>query len=129
MSAVNATVKALLGNAAVVAIVASRVYPGQAAQGALRPHIVVHLVSQHDAMLLLGPAKYPESRVSIECRADTFTAANDLGEVVIEVLPALHMAAYAGKSVSFRQEGSDYSDFDDASQTHRRIMDFYARWQ
>lgn len=129
MSAVPATVQALMGNAAVAALVVQRVYPVVSPQGASLPNIVVHLVSEDDELLLRGHAGYPQARVSVECRAATYTAVNALGEAVKAALQPLHRARYAGVLVSFQKQGSDYSDFADDSQTHRRILDFYARWQ
>jgi hypothetical protein len=129
MSAVAATVQALLAASGVAALVSTRVYPVVAPQATAASHIVVHLIAEDDDMLLRGTAGYPNARVSVECRASTFTAVNALAEAVKSALQPLHLVTYAGVTVSFQKQGSDYSDFADESKTHRRIMDFYARWQ
>ena len=129
MSALNATIQSLLANAGVAALVGRRIYPITAPQGGAVPYIVVHLISERDDFVLAGHAGYPEARVSVDCRSTKSTEAQMIGEAVKAALQPLHLAPSAGVTVSFRKEGSDYSDYADESQIYRRIMDFYARWQ
>lgn len=129
MSAIAATVQALLADSGIGSIVAARVWPVIAPQVAELPNVIVYMVSEDDEMLLRGTAGFPEARVSVECRAATFTAANALGEAVKTALLPLHRAAFAGVLVSFAKASTDLTDFADDTRTHRRILDFYARWQ
>jgi hypothetical protein len=127
MSAVAATVQALLASTDTVAIVANRVWPVTAPQNSKLPNIVVHRIAEDEEMLLRGHSGQQVGRVSIEARASTFTSADDLGTVVSEHLKQIHLASFAGRTVSFSKQGTDVSDHDDDTKIHRRILDFYIR--
>jgi hypothetical protein len=127
-SAVAATVQAILALPAVAAICKDRTWPVIAPQQAGYPHNVVHRVSEADELLLAGHSGLREARVSVESRALTFTAAEQLGEVVQAGLKDIHLGNFAGFTVSFAKHATDYSDYADASQVYRRIQDFIVRF-
>lgn len=127
MSAVAATVQALLASTEIVALVQNRVWPVVAPQNSKLPNIIVHRISEDEEILLKGHSGSAVARVSIESRAETFTAADNLGAVISEHLKPVHRASFAGRTVSFSKQGTDVSDHDDDTRIHRRILDFYIR--
>jgi hypothetical protein len=137
MSALTTAIALLVEDEAVAGLVADRIYPVVAMQGAPRPHLVVTLLSEEDAQMLDGAGGYPESRVSVECIADTATAADALGEAVkgaledvtnqvvgeIDSSPSLAVVATVYKA------GADITDAADDRSVFRRVLDFMVRWR
>jgi hypothetical protein len=130
MSAVAITIQALKAAATVTAVTTTaRIYPMVAPQGATYPNIVVHLISENDTQMVDGPALWAESRVSVECRANSASSALDLGQVVVTAIGGTTNASLAGKTATIWQSGSDYSDYSDDRTVFRRIVDFTLRWR
>jgi hypothetical protein len=137
MSALTTVIAILVEDDAIAAVVSNRIYPVVATQGAPRPHLVVSLVSEEDEQMLSGAGGYPESRVSVECIADTATAADALGEAVkgalgdvthrtvgeIDASPSLAVTATVYKA------GADITDAADDRSVFRRVLDFMVRWR
>jgi hypothetical protein len=122
MSAVNVTTKTLLANAAVKAIVAQRINPGVG--GTTLPDIVVDRVSGGPTYGLARSTGMTASRVQVECRAKSFTAAENLGAAVIRALKDFR-GTVGDLRVAIQTTGSDYSDHADDASVFRRIIDFY----
>lgn len=122
MSAVNVTTKTLLANAAVTAIVAQRINPGIG--GTTLPDIVVDRVSGGPTYGLTRSTGMIASRVQVECRAKSFTAAENLGAAVIQALRDFR-GPVGDLRVAIRAAGSDYSDYADDASVFRRVIDFY----
>lgn len=125
MSAVNATIQALLANSGVTAQVAQRINPGTAPQSGALPDIVVSRVSETPTYGLARASDLTEARIQVECRARTSTAVEKVGQAVIAALKD-GRGTFASKACVFRAAGSDYDDHADDASVFRRIIDFYA---
>ena len=126
MSALAATVRALLAAPAVTAVVSTRVYPVEADQGARLPAIVVDIVSERDSRHLSGADQFPVARVQIQCLGRTPAAADKLAGVVIATLQDL-VGTFAGRQCEFSRADSYYSDASDNRSVYRVLTDFYVR--
>lgn len=134
MAAMFITAQALLANAGVTALVGTKVHPINAPQDEPPPQIVVQLVSEADGQRLEGPDLWFDSRVSVECRAQTATAAVKIGEAVKTALQGIRRQTIAGRQASFFKEETDVSDYSEASAgsptpIYRRVLDFRCRWR
>lgn len=140
MSSVFLTVQQLLKEAGpLAAMVGTRIYSGAVPQGVANKSIAVYLVSQAEEELLQGATRWPEGRVSVECRAVEYGDADLIGEAVINWLRdkdrvSIVLTGIGTYEASFRKEGSDETDQSDESQQgqplySRRIIDFYVRWR
>lgn len=133
-SAVSLTVKALLAAPGVTGVVSTRVRPYPLPQGESLPAIAVAMSSEADEALLQGAARYPEATVQIHCIATGSTGAStaiELGERVKEALRDLLYTSADSPPVkaSFQKDPVDFTDFDDAITTQRRVMSFSVRWR
>ncbi|MGG3810990.1 DUF3168 domain-containing protein [Methylorubrum rhodesianum] len=124
MSAVNVTTKTLLASPAVTAIVAQRVNPGIGPQNGTLPDIVVNRISGGPTYGLARSTGLIASRVQIECRAKSFTAAENLGAAVLGALKDFR-GTVNGLRVTMMATGSDYADHADDASVFRRILDVY----
>ncbi|MGX5777009.1 tail completion protein gp17 [Methylorubrum zatmanii] len=124
MSAINVTTKTLLANAAVKAIVGQKIHPGIAPQSSSPPDIVVDRVSGGPTYGLARSTGMTASRIQVECRARTFTAAENLGAAVVRALKDFR-GTVGDLRVAIQASGSDYSDHADDASIFRRIIDFY----
>lgn len=122
MSAVNVTTQALLASPAVVAIVAQRINPGIG--GATVPDLIVTRVSGGPTYGLARATPLTSSRIQIECRARSYTAAENLGKAVTDALKN-RRGTFAGRKAVFQAAGSDYEDHADDASIFRRLIDFY----
>lgn len=131
MSAVELTIKALKASAGVTATVGTnpaRIFPLVLPLGTQLPAISVAMQSEDDDYHLGGANQYPVSSVRIHCTAATAKAAVELGEAVKAALQD-HHGTYGGVHVSFRKQGTDFTDFAEDFSTHRRMMSFAVRWR
>lgn len=135
MSALTTTVKMLLAGSGVTSLVGPRIVPGVPPQSfLLQSCICVHLISEQEEELLQGASQWPDSRVSIECRAATLNDADRIGEAVIAWLRDKDRYLIDGVRATFRKEGSDETDGSEESTqgvptVSRRILDYYVRRQ
>jgi hypothetical protein len=127
-SGTSIMVQALLAGGATSAIVDDRIEPFPLRASTRRPGIAVSLVDETDGYKLDGAIKYPQSRVSVHCIAESATAADALAEAVKQDL-----IDYRGElldaEVTIFKAGSDYSDYADDLSTFRRVVDFVVRWR
>lgn len=89
MTALTTTIKTLLAQATITAIVKQRIFPVMAPQNTAYPNIVVYQSTDADEVLLAGAAEFPIARVTIECRAsggNPVADADRLGHVVVTAL-------------------------------------------
>ncbi len=130
MSALEITIAKLLSVAAVTDMVSNRVF-AEVPQLAVKPYILVGLVSEADVVLLEGPAaKFPESTVSVECVALSMTLANAIGEAVKVALQDVTKETIAGHAdTDIRKAVSDFADRSDDRLSSRRVLDWYVRWR
>lgn len=135
VGSVPITVKTLLANSGVTALVGQRIYPYEVPQDAAANNIAVHLIYEDEQVLLAGATQWPQGRVSVECRAESGTLANDMAEAVKDALRDKHLYSILGCEVTFRKEGTDVTDSSQetnasgGSDVNRRILDFYVRWR
>lgn len=130
-SAVSLTIKALLAQAGVTALVSTRIRPFPLPQGETLPAIAVAMSAENEEYTLAGAAQYPETSVQIHCIATKASAAIDLGEAVKIALRDLLYTSTDSPSVkaSFQKDAVDFTDFADDLSTHRRVMAFSVRWR
>lgn len=129
MSALAIAVRALLDDATVVAIVATRVHAIEAPQGTAAPAAVVNLVSEESPYILEGSAGWQTSRVSVQCLAETPKGAVDLGEAVRDALKDVHLQTIVGHLVSITKATTDFTDAAGDRSAFRRLLDFYIQWK
>lgn len=122
MSAVNATIQALLATPAVTDIVKQNINPGIGKTTV--PDLVITRVSGGPIQALRNTTGLTASRVQVECRARSYTAAENLGKVVLDALKD-RRGVFAGQRAVFLAAGSDYEDHADDASMFRRIIDFY----
>ncbi len=133
MSSVAITIQALLAAPGVTALVADRIYPIAAPPfndpGEHHDDIIVNLIHEDDEMLLQGAARFPEARVSIECRSVSAASAIRIGEAVKTALQEIAGDTFAGRKAWFFKEGTDATERNDSVGLSRRHLDFYVRWK
>lgn len=137
MSALNITIQTLLAEDDVTDVAADRIFPIFYPQAAGLPGIVVRLIAENDPDNLGGAWKRPESRVSIECRAEggRVDQLYALAEAVINAMQDKTEYPIASCIATIRKEGTDESDSSEQVTAHgypeviRRIIDFYVVWR
>lgn len=142
MSAISLTIQALLGESTVTDYTGTRIWPGVVPQGSDYPAIMVRLTGDDDPRNLTGSDQYPEATVAVHCIAkqshpDTdsgvsakvgFRTADALGEIVKGVLRDKG-ETINGVYASFKKAGTDFTDYDDANGTCRRVLTFDIRYR
>jgi len=129
MSAVFMTIRALLANGTVTAVVSDRVQPFPIKQGTALPALAVALSAEDIEMMLSGSSQYPNATVQIHCITTTATSAIQLGEKVKGALRDLNFSDSPPISASFIKDALDFTDFSDDLTTFRRVMGFSVRWR
>jgi hypothetical protein len=131
MSAVSLTVRALLAQAGVTALVSQRVYPFPLPPSTSLPAIAVALSSEDEEQLLEGASQYAFATVQIHCIAAKSADAIRLGEAVKNGLRDLLYTSgdTPPDRASFSKESVDFTDYADDLSTHRRVMSFTVRWR
>lgn len=76
----------LLGDAAITALVGTRVYPVIAPQGQINSHLVYHMISNQGDRHMQGPSGLSRPRIQIDCWSQSFDQASVLGLEVKERL-------------------------------------------
>lgn len=128
MSAVPIIIQALLAAPTVTAVVSTRIRPISADQGGTPPDLVIYAASEADAYELAGAMEFPAARVTVECRARTFSAADTLGDKVIAALQNLN-GTFDGKHAQVFGWSQVASDHDDEFSIFRRVLDFHVRYR
>jgi len=129
MSAVFMTIRALLANGTVTAVVSDRVQPFPIKQGTALPALAVALSAEDIEMMLSGSSQYPNATVQVHCITTTATSAIQLGEKVKGALRDLNFSDSPPISASFIKDALDFTDFSDDLTTFRRVMGFSVRWR
>lgn len=75
----------LAGNGGLRALVADRIEWGVRGDA---PSVALHLISSPPDHTLAGPSGLVEARVQVDCWADTFLKAKQIGTAVVAALPA-----------------------------------------
>lgn len=128
MSAITLISKVLLASAAVTAKVDDRVNPGLSPQDGSFPDIILYQSGGSEGYNLCGSDEYPEDRISVECRAESYGAMDRLGDDVIVALRNFNGTIDSNQLTVFK-EGTDVYDYGENSSIHRRIIDFRARYR
>jgi len=121
-------VKALLAESNVTAVVGVRVEPVFLPQGSALPAVVVSQVSDQDELLLQGQAQYPIARFVVDAVAESFAAADSLGDEVKSALSDWRGEA-AGREAIILSDDLDSFDRGEAGDLWRRRMGFRARYR
>lgn len=131
MSAVSLTVRALMAQAGVTALVSQRVYPFPLPPSTSLPAIAVALSSEDEEQLLAGASQYAFATVQVHCIAAKSSDAIRLGEAVKNGLRDLLYTSgdTPPDRASFSKEAVDFTDYADDLSTHRRVMSFTVRWR
>ncbi len=113
----------LAGDAAVAALVATRIYPAVVPQGATLPAITYQRVAGTSELAHSGPSGLGRARFQVDCWAEAYAAAIDLGEAVRACLHG-YRGAFDGAVVGgvVMLDGAD--GYDPATGVYRRRMDF-----
>ena len=101
----NAVYSLLAGDAAVSALVGTRVYPNVAPQNTAYPHIVYQLINVSHIEVLAGSFGNARSLVQVSCRSHDYDEARDLAEKCRLVLQG-----YAGTAASIEISGVNLVD-------------------
>ncbi len=125
MSATFATIQALLASPAVKAIVQDRISP--IAGGTTWPDIIVYQVSDESYEGVSRTTDLSQARVTIEMRARSATAVENLASAVKEALRN-RRGTFAGKSCVFLKGVSDVGDTNDDLSIFRRMSDWYVTY-
>jgi len=128
ISAVAMAVQALLDDAGVAALVATRIAPDPLPQTTTLPALSISLVDEVEERLLGGMSGYPLAVVHVSCLAATMTAALSLGETVKAAFANLQFA-HGGKTADFRKQGPDFTDWSEDQKIFRRVIGFEIRWR
>ncbi|TFZ54985.1 DUF3168 domain-containing protein [Methylorubrum sp. Q1] len=106
------------------AIVGQRINPGVGPQNGTLPDIVVNRISGGPTYGLARSTGLIASRVQIECRAKSFSAAENLGAAVMRALKDFR-GTVGDLRVTMMATGSDYAEHADDASVFRPIIDFY----
>ena len=106
---------------AVTALVATRIYPNKAPQGAGAPRIVFLVVSDVPNNTLDGDvaSRQRQARLQVDCYAEKYLDAQALAEAVDSVLGNLSGPGLSG----WRENSTDL--WDEEAQLHRVLMEFW----
>jgi hypothetical protein len=131
MSVVPAIITALLANSGVTTLVGNRIDASFGAQGSRGPSLIVYAASEVDVPQLNGAMDFPAARVTVECRANRASVADQVGDAVIAALKNLN-GDFDGKTVQvvgWAHIASDTSQYDENNTLYRRIIDFKCRYR
>jgi len=111
----------LVANAAVAAIVSTRIYANLLPQKPTLPAISYQQISQADASE--GSAELFVARYQVNCYATKYMAAAALADAVVDALRDWGDLSVAPAVIQTR-DVSRLDDYDEATETHRVILDF-----
>lgn len=94
----------LLANAGVTALVGSRVYWSRRPQGVSLPAIILHRVSGTRNYTMQGSSGFVQSRVQVDCWAQSYAAAKQAARAVIAAVSGLRNADFQGVFVEGEQD-------------------------
>lgn len=128
MSALSLTIKTLLAEPSITAITSTRIWPHNLPVKGGLPAIVVRLMGEDDPQHLAGSDRFPMATVALHCIASSMATADALGEAVKLALRD-KLATHAGVEVQFMKTGTDFTDFDPADNSSRRVISFACRYR
>jgi hypothetical protein len=105
----------LSGNAGVVALVATRIYPLTAPQEAAMPYVVYTRVSSGRLYSLTGYSNLEYPRMQVDCYGTTYSEAKLLSEAVVTAIRA---------ATTFGTEQDDPQEMFEEDETYRVSIDF-----
>ncbi len=109
----------LMADAAVVALVATRIYPGRAAQNPVPPFAVYAVVDELPQNSLQGyTSKLTRARVQVDAYAKAYLDAQALATAICNVLSSQTGGALSSVQLSRRDL------YEDANELHRVSCDF-----
>lgn len=117
----------LLANAGVTAKRAGGVHVNAAPQNDPTPNVVLMLVSGLEEFTHSGPSGLVEDRVRVWCRGKTPKAAAELGQAVHDALQG-YAGTIEGAVVQLVRRAMSTSDYQEAAELHRAIIDFNVAW-
>ena len=129
MSAVFMTVRALVANTTVNAVISGRAMPFPLKQGTALPAIAVAMSDEDEPLMLAGSSRYPNATVQVHCIATTASDAIRLGEKVKAALRDLYFSDSPPVGASFVKDALDFTDFADDLSSYRRVIGFSVRWR
>lgn len=86
----EAIIHRLLNDAALVSLVANRVFPGEREQGSALPAVVIHLVDGNPIYTDDGDTGLQNDLLQIDCWASTYKTAKQVQRAVENSLSAFH---------------------------------------
>jgi hypothetical protein len=120
----------LARDAAVKALVGSKVYPIQAPQGTAPSYIVSNVVGGKDHGLVNAPGKYYRSRVTIEGIAGSALTCINIGSAVMDCLNGVTKRSFTDYvDVDIRFADVDFSDQNDTQTAFRDVKQFFVWWR
>lgn len=128
MSAISATVQALIAGAATSAIAGDRITPIIAPEHEAYPNVVVNLVSDTDVPDITGPSGFAVARVSVAARGMTASDVIRLGDAIKTDLHR-RSGVFAGCRAQFLTEGTDVTGYIPNASVKERSIDFYVWWR
>ncbi len=123
MTIMEAVIGQLVADAGVGALVADRIYPGAAPQGATSPLIVVNTVSIVPGYADDGETGLDQTRIQIDCYASTYTASHTVSTAVRAALSAAFTPEMLYPELDVVRDLRDTGTNETAYQ-FRRSMDF-----
>ena len=125
MSAIPHVIAGLQANTPVVALAGARIHAVAAPQAEFFPSIVVLQTSEAEEYSIFeGATSYPESRVTVMCRAQTAGDAIRLGDAVIAALKNVRSGG-----VTIWRDQVDSTDFVEDAKIFRRLLGFHVRYR
>lgn len=106
---------------------AGGVHVNAAPQNDPTPNVVLMLVSGLEEFTHSGPSGLVEDRVRVWCRAKTPKAAAELGQAVHDALQG-YVGTIEGAAVQLIRRAMSTSDYQEAAELHRAIIDFNIAW-
>lgn len=114
----------LTGDSAIAALVALRIFPVIAPQGTLRPYMTYQRITAKRVRSLGGPSGLANPRFQIDCWAEDYDGALDLGEKVRAAMDGF-TGVMGTVTVGAVLLDSDRDDHEIETELFRRSMDFF----
>jgi len=117
----------LLNDSGVSSHVGTRVNFGAHPQGQPFPAIVLNTISETEGYTLQGPNGVTNTRVQVDCYAQTYGAAKRLSRAVRSLLSGYQHGAFQGVFLAGSREGREGGS-NDAERPYRASLDFMVQF-
>ena len=117
----------LLNDSGVSGRVGTRVNFGAHPQGQPFPAIVLNTISETEGYTLQGPNGVTNTRVQVDCYAQTYGAAKRLSRAVRSLLSGHQQGAFQGVFLAGSREGREGGS-NDAERPYRASLDFMVQF-